>query len=97
MNLSSTFRRIGEEIYKSYNKSDTMTENTNSKQLVAYNSVEELNSQSLSNEVKDLDGCGGQFLQSDIPQIRIISCFIILRTLNQGRNLNFNYLIKPLR
>ena len=85
MNLSSTFRRIGEEIYKSYNKSDIMTENTNSKQLVAYNSVEELNSQSLSNEAKDLDGCG-QFLQSEIPQIRIISCFIILRTLNQGRN-----------
>jgi hypothetical protein len=86
VSLSSTFRRIGEEIYKSYNKSDIMTENTNSKQLVAYNSVEELNSQSLSNEAKDLDG---QFLQSEIPQIRIISCFIILRTLNQGRNFNF--------
>ena len=91
MNLTSTFRRIGEEIYKSYhqynNKSDSTIENANLKQLVNFNSVEDLNTQNLSNETKDTDACC-KFLQNEIPQIRIISCLIILRTLNQGNIIN---------
>ncbi len=84
MNLTSTFRRIGEEIYRSYiTKSDPFIENSNLKQMVTFNSIENLNSHHCSIETKDIDTCC-QFLHSDLPQIRMISCLIILRTLNQG-------------
>jgi hypothetical protein len=52
VNLSSTFRRIGEEIYRSFNN-----EATNRDQLI--------------------------FLNSNHYKIRLLSCLIVLRTLNQ--------------
>lgn len=82
--MTSTFRRIGEEIYRSYvNKSDPAIENSNLKQILTFNSIENLKSHQCSIETKDIDICC-QFLHSDLPQIRMISCLIILRTLNQG-------------
>ena len=72
-------------MYRSYiNKSDLSIENSNLKQMVTFNSIENLNSHyQYSIETKDTDTCC-QFLHSDLPQIRMISCLIILRTLSQG-------------
>ena len=93
VNLTSTFRRIGEEIYKSFYKNDYYNDNSNTKQILAVNLAEDCNSLNLNEhdyEIKETEksnsnaGMNSQFLQSDLPQIRILSCLIILRTLNQG-------------
>ena len=102
--MTSTFRRIGEELYKSFYKNDYYNDvsnninNNNIKQpqslamnLLAddYTNLTSLNTY----EPKDTDradsvastgSSSNQFMQSDVPQIRILSCMIILRTLNQG-------------
>ena len=86
LNISSTLRRIGEEIFKSYTKnSQIVSENA----LVAVKS-----SDSESNEEnKDIDNrCKSSisFLKSDNFKIRLLSCLIVLRTSNQGEKLKIN-------
>jgi hypothetical protein len=70
INLSATFRRIGEELYKSYDR-NYMNKNQNDNNSLGKTEQNTLPFFSL-------------FLQSDQPSIRLVACLIILRTLSQA-------------
>ena len=85
MNLSSTFRRIGEELYRSYDRNIETTSDTAYSQLVALRLEDESSSKrSESSEGTKSTCLFSLFLQSDNKNVRLLSCLIILRTLTQG-------------
>lgn len=100
VNLTTTFRRIGEEIYKSYEKPIQSESLANSNQLAVSLIPNETGTIAKDSEGKKItcltketkEGLLNMFLHSENPQIRLVSCLIVLRTLNQGiLNLFFFY------
>lgn len=92
LNLSSTLRRIGEELYRSYEKRD-QPESYKSLTVVSSSSAvigsttgltQKTASQGLASMTGAQNCLFSQFLQSDNPHARLLSCLIILRTLTQG-------------
>lgn len=93
VNLSSTFRRIGEELYRSYDRNyeNSLVEEA-SQQLVSVrlDSHEDRDSE-VQNEISSNNNSSktsclfSLFLQSDNSNVRLLSCLIILRTLSQGK------------
>lgn len=74
--MSSTFRRIGEELFKSLINTISKQEEPNKSLLVNESSL------SLKSNKKNI--CNILF-ESDDPICKILSCLIVLRTLNQGK------------
>lgn len=90
--MTTTFRRIGEEIYKSYEKPIQNEFLANSNQLAVSLIPNETATIAKDSEGKKItfltketkEGLQNTFLHSENPQIRLVSCLIVLRTLNQG-------------
>ncbi len=90
--MTTTFRRIGEEIYKSYEKPVQSEPLGNSNQLAVYLIPSETTISAKDSEGKKItcftkenkESVLNMFLHSENPQIRLLSCLIVLRTLNQG-------------
>ena len=92
LNLSSTLRRIGEELYRSY-ENKHQPESYKSLALVSSSSAGTttgLNQKTTSQGLASVTGASPQTclfslcLQSENPHARLLSCLIILRTLTQG-------------
>jgi len=92
VNLTTTFRRIGEEIYRSYEKPIQSEPLLNLNQLAVSLMPNEATTIAKDFEDKKLaclpkekrESLMNMFLHSENPQIRLVSCLIVLRTLNQG-------------
>lgn len=85
VNLTSTFRRIGEELYRSYNKNYNDNSADNCAELVTIKNSEFIQDE-VSSETQQKVCLFSLFLQSNNPSVRMLSCLIILRTLSQGMN-----------
>ncbi len=92
--MTTTFRRIGEEIYKSYEKPTQIEPMASSNQLAVSLIPNETSANAKDSEGKKItcwtkenkDGLLNMFLHSENPQLRLVSCLIVLRTLNQGNS-----------
>lgn len=84
MNLTSTFRRIGEELYRSYNTNYQSNSNLTSDLACIKNNQHSSKTEEDGDEASNI--ClFSLFLQSGNPAVRMLSCLIILRTLSQGK------------
>ncbi len=89
--MSSTFRRIGEELYRSCDKTNELNSDTASSQFVALRLDDETSSKrSESTESVQSTCLFSLFLQSDNEKVRLLTYLIILRTLTQGSWIYFD-------
>jgi hypothetical protein len=95
--LTATFRRIGEELYKSYNKNYNET-GVESDELATIKNNEFMQDE-IGTEAPTNVCLFSLFLQSNNPSVRMLSCLIILRTLSQADHISnvFEILRKDLK
>jgi hypothetical protein len=98
LNLSWTFRRIGEELYKSLSKDKINKQVAIKSKIIDNQANKDASSEATSNSYKQTQNENfimknnslqttlnqKSFLQSENPQIRILAGLIIIRTLSQG-------------
>ncbi len=91
INLNATFRRIGEELYRSYNK-NYQGNKLSSTELVWYKNdkqqLKQKNDDSIEIESSTATCLFSLFLQGNNISVRMLSCLIILRTLSQADYIN---------
>jgi len=95
VNLTATFRRIGEELYRSYNKSykenqagSTELAWLRNNELQQHNHQMEQNENSTESQPAATTCLFSLFLQGNNMPVRMLSCLIILRTLSQADYIN---------
>lgn len=90
VNLTTTFRRIGEELYRSYNK-NYQGDQMGSTDLAWIKNYEFNNQHTNSGENVQQSCLFSLFLQGNNAPVRMLSCLIILRTLTQADYINNVY------
>lgn len=84
--LSSTTRRLGDELYRPVTTSVCTKDSTSALILAttaAYSVVDSLDEATHSLQHSVSKPCQNLYFRSTIPQVRMMSCFIIIKTLHQ--------------
>lgn len=84
--ISSTTRRLGDELYKPVTPLASTKDSTSALILAttaAYSVVDSLEETAYTSQQNISKPCQNMYFRSPIPQVRMISCFIIIKTLHQ--------------